>query len=135
MLENDTKRYNFAGFQVVFGLIASLAYLQTLISWLGYNRGPAIIALPAAAFIVLAWVSVIKNQHGFRVNWLSLWSAAIVGYLGLGITALVIIIVTSRPYDGGGANIGLGLLASGTPSLLPIFMLIGLSLSVITRRD
>ena len=134
MADESTRRHYFACCQAVFGLIASIVYFQTLVNCLKFNSrqnaglSVLILCLPAGSFFVLAFVSLLRRGNDFRVGWLGLWSSAVAGYLCIGISVVTIIVTSTMPYEGGGANIGLALLALGSPLVLPILMLGGLSL-------
>lgn len=77
--------------------------------------------------MVLALLSLLRRGDQFRVTYLGLWSAAIAGYVGLALPAIIMWIASTIPYRGGGANIGLGLLALGSPVVLPVVMSVGLA--------
>ena len=127
-----TKRIRFAILQTIIGLVASIAYMKALTTFLLFNAsssgfGYLLFGLPAACFLVLALLSLLRRGDQFRVTYFGLWSAAIAGYIGLALPTVFMWVASTIPYRGGGANIGLGLLALGAPILLPVVMSVGLA--------
>jgi hypothetical protein len=73
----------------------------------------------------LAGLALLRNRERFWVSRSGLWWAAIAAYSAY-VLPIALLGVYSATYSGGGANIGLGLLAFAAPGALPILMFIGL---------
>ena len=130
--EELSKRRSFAILQTIVGLVAPFAYMKALTTFLLFNAsssgfGQLLFGLPVACFVVLALLSLLRRGDQFRVTYFGLWSAAIAGYACLALPTTMMWIASTIPYTGGGANIGLGLLALGSPILLPVAMSVGLA--------
>lgn len=126
------KRRSFAILQTIIGLVVPVAYMKALTTFLLFSAsssgfGYFLFGLPVACFLVLALLSLLRRGDQFRVTYLGLWSAAIAGYVGLALPTIIMWIASTIPYRGGGANIGLGLLALGSPVVLPVVMSVGLA--------
>ncbi len=132
MSKELSRRRRFAILQTIVGLVASIAYMKALTTFLLFNAsssgfGYLLLGLPAACFLVLALLSLLRRGDQFRITYFGLWSAAIVGYVGLALPTVFMWVASTLPYRGGGANIGLGLLALGSPIVLPVVMSVGLA--------
>ncbi len=128
-----SKRRSFAILQTIISLVVPIAYMKALTTFLLFNASSSgfsylLLGLPVACFLVLALLSLLRRGDKFRVTYFGLWSAAIAGYVCLALPTIIMWIASTIPYRGGGANIGLGLLALGSPIVLPIVISVGLVL-------
>lgn len=129
MTTEQTMRLKFAVAQILAGLIAPLLYAKSVIKFSFATASFGAIGywliLPFVCFLLLAGLALLRNRERFWVSRSGLWGAAIAAY-SVYVLPIALLGVYSATYSGGGANIGLGLLALAAPGTLPIFMFIGL---------
>ena len=121
-------RQKFALAQIIVGLIAPLLYAKfigyslttTSLGVLGYW-----LILPFVCFLILAGMALSRSRERFWVSRSGLMGAAIAGYSAY-VLPIALFALASLTYSGGGANIGLSLLALAAPGAFPIFIFIGM---------
>ena len=109
------------GHVIAFAILAMIG--MGLLAWdylsAGLNSPPIIRLLPGAQFVVLAGLALVRKVP------LRATIGAYTGGLLVIATMYCVIWYDSLNYNGGGANIGLGILALAAILLLPIPMLLG----------
>jgi hypothetical protein len=106
---------------IAFGVLAMIGAGMSLWAYQFNSQGPLLTwgIFPGAPFVLLASLSLVKRVP-LRVT----IGAFIAGFLAI-VLPYGAIWYDSMNYNGGGANIGLGIFALATVVLLPIPMLIG----------
>lgn len=122
-------RMLYASLQVAVGLAAPAIYASNLTTFsfaTASLRGLAYwIGIPAATFLLLAALSLLRRGGQFRLSNAAIWGAAVAGYLAFLVPAALLLLTSGPFYRGGGANIGVAILVVGMPVCLPIAVAIG----------
>lgn len=128
MTDEQTMRRKFAAAQMIAGLITPLLYAKSIFNFsltASFGAFGYWFILPFVCFLLLSGLAISRSRERFRVSRSGLWGAAIAAYSAY-VLPVALLGLYSATYSGGGANIGLGLLALAAPGAVPIFMLIGL---------
>lgn len=125
---SDKRRRWFATGAVGLGIALGAAHLAAGVFWLKFDfrehpvLGLILVLSPCLSFFVLRLMARSRGRDRYDVALTSLYSAAAVGIAINVFTIWVEFIEFLSPYEGGGANIGIGLLIIGTPVIAPAFM-------------
>lgn len=124
------SRRKFAVTQIIIGLFTPLFFVKFIFNFSLTDSYSALgywYFLPVACFILISIMAVSRNNKSFRVSQSGLRGATSGAYMAF-ILPTTLLFISSATYSGGGANIGLGLLALAAPALVPIFLLLGLKM-------
>lgn len=125
----DERRRRFTKGAAGLGILLGAAHLAADVFWMKFNFGEhpvlglMLVLSPCIAFFLLGLSAQSRGRDRYRVSMPSLCFGAVVGVVVNAFTIWMEFIEFLTPYNGGGANIGMGLLLLGTPVVAPLLML------------
>lgn len=123
------RRYTFAVVHTVLGIALTALMMAADLVWVKASFhgliGVLMVVLPMVSFLGLGVAAVYTPEDRPRFAWSGIWLSAFVGYNCILVPILTAYVVASTPYQGGGANIGAGLLILAPPLLMPLLMAAG----------
>ncbi|AMV21270.1 hypothetical protein [Planctomyces sp. SH-PL14] len=125
---SDERRRWFLKGAAGLGILLGAAHLAADVFWMKFNfrehptLGLMLVLSPCLSFLVLGLVARSQGRGRYLVSMPSLCFGAAVGVVINVFTIWMELIEFLTPYNGGGANIGMGLLLLGTPIFTPPLM-------------
>lgn len=126
-LSDEWRRWFVRG-SAGLGILLGAAHLAADVFWMKFNfrdhpaLGLMLVLSPCLSFFALGAAARWRGRDRYRVSMPSLCCGAAIGIVVNVFTISMEFIEFITPYEGGGANIGLGLLLLGTPIFTPPLM-------------